>query len=175
MKTISIYNPLDNEIRTLPLIDAEALMRKANSTWTTKLPAPPDWEFEVPKYRVMRDVWPEANPRFRLERPHSGTNLSVWQYAERPYKAGEIVETKNWPAADFFPLNYSAEMVLDFFRTRMRSRLQQSPWFQGRVRLEDGLDAPLPTIGQVRTLNMPKFDASPARPRSAPQPVRVAR
>lgn len=167
-KMITIYNPLEGEKRTLPLVDAEALMRKANSVWTTKLPPPPGWMFEVPKYRVMRDVWPESNPRFRLEKPHSGSALDIWQFADRPYKAGEIIETKSWPAADFFPLNYSAEMVSEFFRTRVRSRLQQSPWFGDRVRLEDGLSAPMPTIGTVRTLSVPKTDI-------APSPARVAR
>ena len=41
-------------------------------------------------------------------------------------KSGEIVEAREWPHPPFHPLNYSAAKVLDFFNTRMKSRLYRS-------------------------------------------------
>jgi hypothetical protein len=103
---------------------------------------PPGWEREVPRYRVTRDIHPSPNSRHRFEPPFASlSDSSVWQYAERDYKAGEI-ETRDWPHPSFRPLNYSAGKVLDFFNTRQKSRLPRSPWAGDRIRLDDGLTGP---------------------------------
>jgi hypothetical protein len=77
-----------------------------------------------------------------------GTEAS-WQYGERALKAGEEIETREWPHPSFFPLNYSAGKVLDFFNGAMKSRLPRSPWHEGRVRLDNGLNN-VPGIVDVR-------------------------
>jgi hypothetical protein len=139
--TRTIYNP-NGESRTLEANRAANEVRLDPTAWSfTKFP-PPGWERETPKYRVtiQGGVYPSPNSRFRLEPPFtSGSDNNVWQYAERAYKVGEIIETRHWPHASFHPLNYSAEKVLDFFSTRLKSRLTLSPWFGDSVRLGDGL------------------------------------
>jgi hypothetical protein len=57
-------------------------------------------------------------------------------------KSGEIVEAREWPHPSFHPLNYSAAKVLDLFNTRMKSRLQRSPWRGDRLRLDDSRHRP---------------------------------
>jgi hypothetical protein len=109
--------------------------------WSLTKPPPPGWTREVPRYRVTRDLQPAAKPRFRFETPFAGgvgTEAS-WQYGERALKASEEIETREWPHPSFFPLNYSAGKVLDFFNGAMKSRLPRSPWHEGRVRLDDGV------------------------------------
>jgi hypothetical protein len=109
--------------------------------------APSDWQRQVPKYRIGRAVRPSPNDRHRHEPPFSNfSDGGVWQQADRPYEAGEIIETTEWPHPMFFPLNYSAKKVLEFFGTSQRSRLPRSPWADGRVRLSDGLSGSLPQI-----------------------------
>jgi hypothetical protein len=83
---------------------------------------------------------PAERARYRFEPPF-GTILDsgVWQYGTRAYKAGEIIETTAWPHPSFMPLTYGAERVLEFFNTRMKSRLTTSPWFGDSLRLDDGL------------------------------------
>jgi hypothetical protein len=108
---------------------------------------PANWEREVPRYRVGRDVRPSPNDRHRHEPPFSSfSDGSVWQQADRPHEAGEIIESTEWPHPMFFPLNYSARQVLNFFNSSQKSRLPRAPWADGRVRLSDGLSGPLPTI-----------------------------
>ena len=104
---------------------------------------PPGWEREVPKYRVSRDLQPAPKARFRFEPPFAHTfDSSSWQFGERPLKANEVVLTTEWPHPSFHPLNYSAAKVLQYFTTRMKSRLPRSPWNLGRLRLDDGLEGP---------------------------------
>jgi hypothetical protein len=108
---------------------------------------PRDWEKETPRYRVTRAVRPSPNDRHRREPPFSSlSDGSVWQQADRPHEAGEIIETTEWPHPMFFPLNYSAKKVLEFFGASQKSRLPRSPWADGRVRLSDGLSGPVPQI-----------------------------
>jgi hypothetical protein len=107
--------------------------------------APPsDWEKVVPRYRAVFDVHPSAKSRFRTEPPFAQVMDSAeWQYADRAYRAGDEIETKEWPSPSFRPLNYSAERTLSFFNNQMKSRLPRSPWHDGRLRLSNGLsDAP---------------------------------
>jgi hypothetical protein len=110
------------------------------TTYKAGDPPPPGWERETPKYRVIRDIHPAPKARFRFEPPFTNCSDSdTWQYGTRTMKAGEIIETREWPHPSFFPLNYGAKKVLDFFATRQKSRLARSPWEGDRLRLDDGL------------------------------------
>jgi hypothetical protein len=110
--------------------------------------APPGWERETPRYRAIRDIQPATKARFRFEPPFANlANSDEWQYGTRPIKAGEIIETPEWPHSSFRPLNYSAGKVLDFFNTQQKSRLPRSPWRGDRIVLVNGLTgATQPTI-----------------------------
>jgi hypothetical protein len=46
----------------------------------------------------------------------------------------------------FFPLNYAATKVLEFFNSRQKSRLPRSPFHGDELRLDDGLTGPTPKI-----------------------------
>jgi hypothetical protein len=101
---------------------------------------PPGWEREIPKYRVIRDIQRAPKARFRFEPPFANSSDSdTWQYGTRMMKAGELIETTEWPHPSFFPLNYGAKKVLEFFTTRQKSRMQRSPWQDNRLHLDDGL------------------------------------
>jgi hypothetical protein len=113
----------------------------------TVIPAapPPGWERETPKYRAIRDLHPAAKARFRSEPPFAHCwDSSEWQYAIGDVKAGDVVETREWPHASFAPLNYAAKKVLEFFTSQQKSRLPRSPWFGDRIRLDSGLNGPQP-------------------------------
>lgn len=116
----------------------------------------PGWEREVPQYRVRRHVHPSPKSRHRTEPPFSSSSDdNCWQYAERSYKAGEIISTTAWPHGSFQPTNFAGEQILRFFQSAPKSRLPISPWFGDRVRLSDGLTGhgPRPQIvtpAQVR-------------------------
>ncbi|WP_213775435.1 hypothetical protein [Bradyrhizobium sp. dw_78] len=114
------------------------------------IPALPslNWRHEIPKYRISRDTKPAPKERFRFEPPFSSSSESdVWQYGERIHKAGEAIETTEWPnPGTMTPLNFSAQRVLEFFTSRQKSRLQRSPWRDGQIHLDDGLSNPLPKI-----------------------------
>jgi hypothetical protein len=108
----------------------------------TAIPTTPPlgWNRETPKYRVIRDIHPTPKARFRFEPPFaSSSDSDTWQYGTRTMKAGEEIETREWPHPSFFPLNYGARKVLDFFTTRQKSRMQRSPWQDDRLQLDDGL------------------------------------
>ena len=94
---------------------------------------------EVPRYRVTRDVHPSPNRRHRTETPFTSiADSDEWQFAERTHEAGEVIATTAWPHPSFSPQNDSARKVLDFFNSRMKSRMPRSPWRNGRVFLDDG-------------------------------------
>jgi hypothetical protein len=118
----------------------------------------PDWQSVVPRYRVVRDLRPAEKSRFNFEPPFAETWQSdVWQYGDRPLVTGEEIETTAWPHASFRPLNYSAQQVLAFFNGAMKSRMTLSPWFDGRVRLDNGLSGPTffeVRAPQVRPMNL---------------------
>lgn len=77
--------------------------------------------------------------RFRFEPPFASClDGSVWQYGERLNKAGEVIETTEWPHPSF--LNYGAKKVLEFFRNGQKSRMQRSPWANGQIRLDNSLN-----------------------------------
>jgi hypothetical protein len=109
---------------------------------------PLNWKREIPKYRISRETKPAPKERFRFEPPFSsGSESDVWQYGERVHKAGEIIETTEWPnPGTMTPLNYSARQIMEFFTSRQKSRLARTPWRDGHVVLDDGLSNPLPKI-----------------------------
>jgi hypothetical protein len=110
----------------------------------------PGWEREIPKYRAARDIRPSAKARHKFEPPFTEVGEDDrWQYGTRPIKAREEIETREWPHESFIPLNYSASRVLDFFNSRMKSRMSRSPWAGDRLRLDDGLGAAQPTTAAI--------------------------
>ena len=120
---------------------------------------PPGWQHETPKYKVTRNIQPAQKARFRYETPFAESSDSdTWQYGERELKAGEIIETREWPHPSFWPLNFGAKKVLEFFNLQMKSRFPRSPWVGDRLRLDNGLsgntitadDAATPTVPRVR-------------------------
>jgi hypothetical protein len=119
---------------------------------------PPGWEREVPKYRVVRDTLPAQKPRFRFEPPFASClDNDVWQYGERLHKAGEVIATDQWPHPSFFPLNFSAKKVQQFFSTQMKSRMSRAPFSDGRIKLETGLTGNLvvdPTPPQLKQMDL---------------------
>jgi hypothetical protein len=146
-KTQTIYHR-DGRERTVDVHEASRLAGTgtvgADKEWSFYKPPPSGWERETPKYRASRDIKPALKARYRSETPFANISDSdVWQYGEQPVKAGEIIETREWPHPSFRPLNYSAEKVLAFFNGAMKSRLTRSPWYGDGVRLDNGLsDAP---------------------------------
>ena len=61
----------------------------------------------------------------------------------------------------FFPLNYSAKRVLDFFNSQMKSRMARSPFFENEIRLETGLSGDLPKI--IVAPQVQRMDLRPVR------------
>jgi hypothetical protein len=107
-----------------------------------------NWRKEIPIYRVRLETVPSPKERHKFEPPFAScSEADIWQYGERIHKAGEIIETTEWPnPGTMAPLNYSAREVLNFFNSRQKSRLPRSPWANDQVRLEDGLGGPQPKI-----------------------------
>ena len=139
---LTIYSN-DGRTETLPADQARYKTYMSPTEWSLTPPPPPGWERETPRYIATRDVRPSPNSRHRLEPPFTTIwQTDVWQFASQPIAAGAIVETRDWPHASFRPLNYSAEKVLSFFNSAIKSRLPRSPFFDGRVRLENGLSGP---------------------------------
>lgn len=137
--TATIYHR-DGKTQTLEPNAAAREVQNSRGAWSFTAPPPPGWEREIPKYRATRDIQPSPKSRFRFEPPFTSVfNSDAWQYGSEHVKAGQTVETKDWPHPSFHPLNYSAGKVLEFFNARLKSRLQNSPWFGSQIRLEDGL------------------------------------
>jgi hypothetical protein len=160
-KTATIYHR-DGREKTVDVHEASRLAGAgkvgAGRDWSFVKPPPAGWERDVPKYRVTRDVRPAERARYRLEPPFGTVfNSEIWQYGTREIKAGEIIETKEWPHPSFVPLNYGAEKVLAFFNSRMKSRLTTSPWLGDSVRLDDGLTGPgitQPVVQQLQPMDL---------------------
>lgn len=166
----------DGTSQTLEAYRARNQVNLDPSAWSFMPFPPPGWERETPKYQVRYDVGLETYARHRHETPHSAVQHDVWQYGTRPLKAGEIIETREWPHPSFIPLNYSAKKVLDFFKTREKSRLPRSPWQGDSVRLDDGLSGPLTFNPRgAATAADEAVAASSAPPREAWRPRGLAR
>jgi hypothetical protein len=134
----------DGREKTVDIHEADRLAGAgtvgAGKDWSFHKPPPPGWERVVPKYKATRDLRPAERARYRLEPPFENIlDPSIWQYGERDFKKGEIIETKAWPHSSFLPLNYGAERVLEFFNLQMKSRMTTSPWFNDSLRLDNGL------------------------------------
>jgi hypothetical protein len=110
---------------------------------------PLNWRKEVPLYRISADTHPAPKERVKFEPPFSRSDAADhWQYGDRLYRAGEVIATTEWPnPGTMIPLNYAAQQVMEFFKTRQKSRMQRAPWRDGQVFLDDGLSNPLPKIG----------------------------
>jgi hypothetical protein len=107
---------------------------------------------EVARYRVIHETHPSQNSRFKLEPPHASASDGSYQYGDRVLKPGEIIETRSWPHAAFFPLNESAKRVLAFFNSRQKSRLPLTPYdYAGKLRLDDGLTGPTQPKFPIKT------------------------
>jgi hypothetical protein len=123
---------------------------------------PPGWQNTIPKYRVTRDMKPAEKARFRSEPPFAEVwDSDTWQYGERVLKAGEVIETREWPHSSFRPLNYAAKKVLEFFNLQMKSRLPRSPWHGDRLRLDNGLANSGITAEDAATPRLRRMDLSP--------------
>ena len=94
---------------------------------------------EIPKYRASRAVEPSPNARYRLETPLAHIFDDSWQYGIVPVARGEIVHSTAWPHPGFVGLNESGRRIQEFFQRAQKSRLPLSPWYDGRLRLDDGL------------------------------------
>lgn len=139
----------DGTSETLPADQARYRAYLHPDEWSLTPPPPADWDREIPKYRVARDLLPASRARYRAEPPFTSMSDDCWQYGERPVVAGEIITTTHWPHPSFRPLNYSAEKVITFFNGAMKSRLSRSPWHDGCIRLDNGISN-APRIVDVR-------------------------
>ena len=142
-RTVTVYHR-DGREKEMDANEAARLVgcgqRGLDEDWSFVKPPPLNWEFETPRYRATRDVLPAPLARFRHEPPHAENYDGCWQYGTQLVKRGDEVETTFWPPhGGFEPINFAAEKVLAFFRAGMKSRMTQSPWYDGRVRLENGL------------------------------------
>ena len=145
---VTIYRP-DGSSETLRADLARNRVHFAPDEWSLTKPAPLGWQYEKPRYLVTRDLKPAEKSRFLHEPPFAETASDTYQYGERFLAAGEEIETTAWPHASMQGLNFSGKQVVAFFKAEMKSRLPQSPWHQGRVRLTDGISGSLPNVVQT--------------------------
>jgi hypothetical protein len=161
MTTTKIYHR-DGREKTVDVHEASRLVGTgtvgADKEWSLTKPSPRDWEKEVPRYKVTRDVHPSPKARHRDEPPFGMMiDSDMWQYADRIYKAGETIETKHWPHPSFVPLTYGAKKVLNFLSSQQKSRLTTSPWYIDQIRLDDGMSGPTivkPTVAQLEPMSL---------------------
>jgi hypothetical protein len=147
VSTATIYNRHDGSTETLPADQAALKTYYQRETWSAQPLPPKDWEREVPRYRITRDLAPAMKNRFRFENPYTDLTCGdSWQYGEKSHQVGAEIESKCWPHPSMRPMNYGAERVMAFFNSAMRSRLTTSPWHGDRVRLDDGLSGTLPKL-----------------------------
>lgn len=163
------YDVETGEARSLPRVQAENIVRNSSGQFSFVKPLPAGWEKQIPKYRATRDLQPSPKERHRQEPPFTSIqDDSVWQYGERPILAGETIETTAWPHPSFQPLNDSARQIYQFFMSATKSRLQRSPWRDGRVHLADAM-----AFGSVQA-KAPDPDASTLRGTATQQGPRRA-
>jgi hypothetical protein len=139
----TIYN-IDGTSETLPIDQARYRVYMNPGEWSLTPPPPPNWDRELPLYRLTRDLQPAQKPRFRHEPPFSETwESDVWQYGEKFLARGTEITSIAWPHPSMRGLTFGAEKILQFYTASMKSRLPVSPWHEGRIRLDNGLsDAP---------------------------------
>lgn len=155
----TIWDKTTGKPRTVNILEANRLV--GGGGWTHTAPLPAGWDRETPRYRASQDLLPAALPRHMSEKPFTEQDASNrWQYSDREIRAGEIIETRSWPHTSMQPENEIARQIREFFTTRQRSRMNASPFINGRLALEDGL-----TFGAVTVAN---HGYAPA-----PQPIRA--
>jgi hypothetical protein len=155
MTNATIWNQVTGESKTCPQAQADHLARNSMGEWSFKQPLPPGWDREKPKYRVEVNLHPSSFARHRHEPPFtSTTDSTMFQYADRDLRAGEVLELLTWPHPSMTPLNETARRALAYFTSHQKSRLPMSPWVAGRLRLEDGLSGAPPVQGALRP-NLP--------------------
>jgi hypothetical protein len=100
-----------------------------------------DWDRTIPKYLVTRDLHGPVHRRLIHESPVSfSSDDSCFQYSPpEGLKAGQEVELTSWPHTSMRPINQSGRMVMEFFRTRMKSRMALRPWNGTKIVIDDGL------------------------------------
>ena len=144
MMTATIYNSETGEPRTLPQAQAEQLIRQQPVEWTFAKPLPAGWDTEIPRYRAQFDLEPAELPRYLHENPFAfQTSPRSYQYSAKKIKAGEVIETTSWPHPSLIPQNETARRIHAFFTTEMKSRMQRSPWRDGRLNLDNGMSGNL--------------------------------
>ena len=132
------------ESRTMPQPDAERLIRQQPDEWSFTKPLPAGWDREIPRYRAQFDLEPAALPRYLHERPFAfESSPRSYQYSAKKIKAGEVIEITSWPHPSLIPQNESARRIHAFFTTQMKSRMQISPWKDGRLNLDNGMSGNL--------------------------------
>jgi hypothetical protein len=151
----------DGTSETLPADQARYRVYMRPDEWSLTPPPPPNWEREIPRYRLTRDLQPASRARHRFEKPFSETSSNdSWQFSDRHYEAGAEIESTCWPHQSMRALNYSAERVLSYFNSEMKSRLPRSPWHNGCVRLDNGLSN-VPAIADVRPPQLQPMNLRP--------------
>ena len=139
MMTATIYNPA-GESRIMPQAQAEHLIRQQPDEWSFAKPSPAGWDTEIPRYRAQFDLEPAALPRYLHENPFNFQSDSrSWQYSAKKIKAGEVIETTSWPHPSLIAQNETAKRIHAYFMSAMRSRMQISPWKDGRLNLDNGM------------------------------------
>lgn len=162
--TTMIYSR-SGESRTMPLVQADNMIRMSRGEWAASPPLPDGWDREVPRYKASIELRPPVYARYRYERPVSAcSDTHEWQYSEREYAAGSVIETTAWPSPSMVPLNETARQIREYFTSHQKSRLPISPWRDGKLHLDDGLTGAVP---QERLIGR--------RPEPAvPSPIRAA-
>ena len=158
---VTIYN-VDGTIATLPGEQARYRVYMNPGEWSLTPPPPLNWDREIPRYKIVRSLYPASRPRYRTEPPfESMSDNDCWQYGDRFYAAGEEIESLAWPHASMRGLTFGAEKILQFLNGTMKSRLALAPWRQGRIRLESGIGG-APVLTDVRPPQVPPFNSRPA-------------
>ena len=118
---------------------------------------------EIPKYRASRAVEPSPNARYRLEPPLARIFDDSWQYGIVPVARGEIVVSTAWPHPGFVGLNDTGRRIQEYFQRAQKSRLPLSPWYEGRLRLDDGM-----SFGEIR-IATPGFEPAERANQQSPR------
>lgn len=161
----TIYNQITGEARTLPQAQAEHLARNSRGEFSFAAPLPKGWELERARYRVEVDLHPSPLARHKFDPPFvSSTSSTMFQYADRVLRAGEVVELSSWPHPSMTPITEIAKQIMAFFTSHAKSRLPMSPFHDGQLRLDDGL------TGAVPLDRLANRRVEPA----IPSPIRVA-
>jgi hypothetical protein len=160
ISTATIYNLRDGTSETLPADQAQYRAYFQPAEWSLIKPPPLNWQFELPRYRLTKDLQPAEKSRFRHETPFTEIWSEAWQYGEHFLAGGSEITTTSWPHASMKPLTFGAEKILAFFIGSIKSRLTVSPWFNGQVRLDNGLSGPISF--EIKSPKPQHFDTRPA-------------